>query len=210
MERRYLVAAVAIVATFAGVSRGFQSLEHLSLRRARQVDSIASSKCEAARQMARLRTHLRPNNPEEAQMLAEMDVPISNMATQIAAQNIAAAQCAREQAMRAAERARRDAMQLRDKMRRSANAGIVPMSFQIDVPDDLGQQVQATAVAYASRVAAQQVRMHMAANRLQIAIASAAESAVDTGDWQNPSGDDSCCKIDSPCSCSGDHARPGQ
>jgi len=30
MERRYLVAALVIIATFTGFSRGFQSLQHIS------------------------------------------------------------------------------------------------------------------------------------------------------------------------------------
>ena len=80
MERRYLVAALAIIATFAGFSHGFRCLQHLSLLHAEHLDAMAKVKADAgsaARAMAKIRTHLRPGYPEEAQLLAEMNVPIA-------------------------------------------------------------------------------------------------------------------------------------
>ena len=74
MERRYLVAALAIIATFAVFSHGFRTLEHVSLLYGQQVGADLKAKCNAdasaaSRFMGKVRTHLRPGYPEEAQML---------------------------------------------------------------------------------------------------------------------------------------------
>ena len=69
MERRYLVAAIAIIATFAITSRGFRALEHVSLVRAAHAQTMATQQCPssiAARALAKIHTHLRPRIPEEA------------------------------------------------------------------------------------------------------------------------------------------------
>jgi hypothetical protein len=41
MERRYLVAALVIIATFTGFSRGFQSLQHISFLHAEHLGAMA-------------------------------------------------------------------------------------------------------------------------------------------------------------------------
>ena len=113
MERRYLVAALAIIATFAVFSHGFRTLEHVSLLYGHH----AAAKCNAeasatSRFMGKMRSHLRPGYPEEAQLLAEMNLPIAmaqaKVAEEVARQNMAAAHCARETALREAQRARRE------------------------------------------------------------------------------------------------------
>ena len=45
MERRYLVATLAIIATFAGFSRGFQSLQQLSLRGTQHGQAVRGQQC---------------------------------------------------------------------------------------------------------------------------------------------------------------------
>jgi len=65
MERRYLVAALAIIATFAVFSRGFRTLERVSLSYGQHVGAAAKAKCNAdasaaSRFMGKVRTHLRP------------------------------------------------------------------------------------------------------------------------------------------------------
>ncbi len=45
MERRYLIATLAIIATFTVFSRGFRSLQHVSLLHAQQLGAIAGEKC---------------------------------------------------------------------------------------------------------------------------------------------------------------------
>src|ERR1035438_5650479 len=89
MERRYLVAALAIIATFAVFSRGFRTLEHVSLSYGQHVGATAKSKCDgdvsaASRFMGKVRTHLRPGYPEEAQLLAEMNLPIAMAQAKVA------------------------------------------------------------------------------------------------------------------------------
>ena len=145
MERRYLVAALAIIATFAVFSRGFRTLEHVSLSYGQHVGAAAKAKCNAdasaaSRFMGKVRSHLRPGYPEEAQLLAEMNLPIAmaqaKVAEEVARQNMAAARCARETALREAQRARREveraqreATRMRERMaHNSANASAMPIA----------------------------------------------------------------------------------
>jgi len=186
MERRYLVAALAIIATFAVTSRGFRTLEHLSLVRAAHAGEIAKSHCEsssAARALAKIGTHLRPRFPEEAQLLAEMNVPLAEMQTSIAEdmarQNAAITKCAREQAMRDAARAYRDAIKLQEKMVHSAGYAAVPsMPISVAPPDaivpaapiaalapDIQIRIQEKAAALAARIAANSRKLQMANER---------------------------------------------
>jgi len=181
MERRYLVAALAIIATFAVTSRGFRTLERMSLRHDNhfwtkaRVGAMAKAECEAsstARAMTKLRTRLRPRYPEEAQLLAEMNVPIaamqSRIAQQMARQDAAISQCARERAMQDAERARRDAMRLQERMTHAAGqANMAPISLQLNLPSDLDQRIQAQTAALAARFAANNVKLQVAADRLR-------------------------------------------
>ncbi|HUI84318.1 MAG TPA: hypothetical protein VL240_08845, partial [Candidatus Binatia bacterium] len=61
MERRYLVTAVAIIATFAGLSRGFHSLQRLAAEHGQHFMAGATCPASAAAQaVARLRTRLHP------------------------------------------------------------------------------------------------------------------------------------------------------
>jgi hypothetical protein len=190
MERRYLVAALAIIATFAGLSRGFRSLQQLSLLHAEQLGTVAKAKCDAgsaARAVAKIRTHLRPGYPEEAQLLAEMNVPVAALearaAQRMAEQEVAATQCARATALRESQRARRDAIRMRDQMlRANTQAARVPISFQVKLPDDLEQRIEITTAAVASQMAAQQVKVQIAANRLRTASIRIANSDAATAD----------------------------
>lgn len=201
MERRYLVAALAIITTFAGLSRGFRSLENLSLVHAQQLGAVAKAKCDAgsaAQALAKIRTHLRPGYPEEAQLLAEMNVPIAALEAQAAQrmveQDKAAAQCARATALRESQRARRDAIRMRDRMLRANTEGArVPISFQVKLPDDLEQRIEIRTAAVASQMAAQQVKLQIAANRLRTAsirIAGSGMSAADGDDGDQDSSRD--------------------
>ena len=94
----------------------------------------------ASRFMGKVRSHLRPGYPEEAQLLAEMNLPIAmaqaKVAEEVARQNMAAARCARETALREAQRARREAeraqreaTRMRERMaHNSANASAMPIA----------------------------------------------------------------------------------
>lgn len=176
MERRYLVAALAMIATFAVFSRGFRTLEHVSLLYGQHAGADLRAKCNsdasaASRFMGKVRTHLRPGYPEEAQLLAEMNLPIAmaqakiaeKVAEQVARQNMAAAQCARvtaqreaERAQREAERAQREARRMRDKMARSGeNVSAMPMVWGTNVAAEVDEQVRANTAALAQRIATQ-------------------------------------------------------
>jgi hypothetical protein len=105
MERRYLMAALAIIATFAVFSHGFRTLEHVSLLYGQRVGADLRAKCNAdasaaSRFMGKVR--LRPRYAEEAQMLAEMNLPIAmaqaKVAEEVARQNIGYPVCARNSA----------------------------------------------------------------------------------------------------------------
>ena len=172
MERIYLVTALAIIATFAGFSRGFQSLQRISQQHG-QVTS--TPQCGAlpsivSRVLARLKNDLHPTDPEEAQLLAELNLPLAAMqakvAEQAAKQSQAAAEIARETAMRDVERARRDAMKMREEIARG-NMAVAPISIDLHGLDGLDRRVQIKAAAVAERMAARSMRMQMAAARMQ-------------------------------------------
>ena len=175
MERRYLVAALAIIATFAVFSRGLRTLERVSLSYGQHLEANAQAKCNAdasaaSRWIGKVKTHLRPGYAEEAQLLAEMDLPIAmaevKVAEQVARQNIAAAQCARATALRETERAQRQALKMREKMARSsANASAVPIAWGVNAARDVDRRIQARAAEIAARVAAQNARLQIAADQ---------------------------------------------
>lgn len=175
MERRYLVAALAIVATFAVFSHGLRTLERVSLTYGQRAQGDLKAKCNAedsavSRFIGKVRTNLRPNYPEEAQMLAEMNLPIAmaqaKVAEQMARQNMAATECARATALREAERAQREATRMREKMAR-ANASAMPIAWEASIAADVNQRVQAKTAALAERLAAQSVRLQMAADQVR-------------------------------------------
>lgn len=177
MERRYLVATLAIIATFAITSRGFRALEHVSLVRAAQAQTMAAPQCPssvAARALAKIQTHLRPRIPEEAQLLAEMNAPLANMqstiAEQVSHQNQAIAQCARERAMRDAERAYRDAMRLQEQVTHSAAYNYnykytIPTVAISGLSPDVEARIQAKSAAIAARLAANNIKLQIDADQ---------------------------------------------
>jgi hypothetical protein len=151
MERRYLVAALAIIATFAVFSHGFRTLEHVSLLYGHHAGAKCNADASAAsRFIGKVRTHLRPGSAEEAQILAEMNLPIAmaqaKVAEEVARQNMAAARCARatalreaERARREAERAQREATRMRNKTAHS-NASAMPITWGANAAADVDQR----------------------------------------------------------------------
>ncbi len=171
MERRYLVAAVALIATFAITSRGFRALEHVSLVRSAHAQTMTNPQCPysiASRALAKIHTHLRPRIPEEAQMLAEMNAPFASMqstiAEQMSRQNQAIAQCARERAMRNAEQAYRDAMRLQQQMSHPVSYMSISPADLSGLSPELESRIQKSA-AIAARMAANNVRLQIDASQ---------------------------------------------
>ena len=164
MERRYLVASLVIIAAFATLSSGFKSLQQLSLERGQRPSTLS-------RWAAELKTHVHPSDAEEAQMLAEMNLPLAATQAKVAEQamqpSLAAAQCARETARREAERARRDATRMREQVAREARIPAVPVSIDLTGLDGLDQRIQVNTAAIARRIALQNARMQIAAAKLQ-------------------------------------------
>lgn len=171
MERRYLVAALAIIATFAVTSHGFRELQHIASVRAGHSGAMAHSHCaaSAARALAKISTHLAPRSPEEAQLLAEMNLPIvgidADMAQQMAQRDQVIAQCASERARREAEQARREVIEMRQQMSRVAGGiNIPPVSVDVNLPADFDQRIQAQVAAMTARIEANSEKMQIAAD----------------------------------------------
>ena len=175
MERRYLVATLAIVATFAVFSRGLQSLQKFSLQHGKHGQVMIGQQCDrmpsiVSRWIARVKGELHPAYPEEAQLLAEMNLPIARAQAKIAEQAVKQSQAAAELAMRDAERARRDAMRMKEQMARSERTiAVTPVTIDMSGLDNLDVRVQAKAAMLAERAAARSVRMQMAAAKFQAA-----------------------------------------
>jgi len=193
MERRYLIATLALIATFAVFSRGLRSLEAYSKTPRHQAGMKMGAQCPSessafSRWLAKARTHLRPAYPEEAQLLAEMNLPFANLqamaADQIAQQNVAAARCARETAMREAERAQREALKIQQKLaHEQANLQMDPISYQFTRPDVLQQRIQVKTSAVAAKVTARAVKVQMAADALPTSATRWAEFGVENVDF---------------------------
>jgi hypothetical protein len=173
MERRYLVATLAIIATFAVFSRGFQSLQQLSLRRAQHGQAVTGSQCDrvpsiVSHWIAKFKSELHPSYPEEAELMAEMNLPIAAAQARVAEQAVRQSQAAAEAALREAERARRDAARMQEQVARAQKNMVVdPVAIQLHGLDNLDVRVQAKAAALAERIAVRNVRMQVAAARLQ-------------------------------------------
>jgi hypothetical protein len=109
MERRYLVATLALVATFAIFSREFRSghLANLPCSRAELMADLACAKRYAAdRMVARVRPFVHRGVPEEAQMMAELNLPVlAAVNEQLAEAQAAVAQKTAEKECEAARRA---------------------------------------------------------------------------------------------------------
>ncbi len=186
MERKYLVACVAIIATFATFSSGFRSLQKLSSQHGQYCPTVA-------RWFAELKSHLHPADAEEAQLLAEMNLPPlpeqAEVSAHAIAQSRAEGQRARETAIREAERARRDAIRMHEDIAREARVSVAPVvvdlrglddldqRIQISGLDRLDQRIQARTAAIARRIAVQNVRLQVDAAKLQ-AVSARMQSAA--------------------------------
>lgn len=164
MERRYLVASLAVIVTFATLSSGFKSLKELSQQSGQHPSSLS-------RWVGELKTHLHLSDAEEAQMLAEMNLPLAARQARIAEramqQSLAAAQCARETALREAERARQDATRMHEQIAREGRTATTPVSVDIRGFDGLDRRIQVKTAAIAQQVAVQNARLQIAAAKLQ-------------------------------------------
>src|SRR5271165_2365094 len=129
MERRYLVASLALVATFAIFSREFRSghLANLPCPRAALKAEIACAKQYLAEQFdAKIRSFVARAIPDEQQMVAELNLPAlaaanervaevqAKIAERVAEKQSAAAR-AQDNALRAQERSLRDVERMQER-----------------------------------------------------------------------------------------------
>ena len=166
MERRYLVAALAIIATFVGMTHGIHALQRMSEDHSGNFEAVAAARCwanSAAQQVAKVRSHFRRDrSPQQAQVVAEMNLPglESSIAEQMARQDLDASRCAREKAMREAERLRHDAIRMQqESMHALALPRPDPQAFVVNIPSDLSARIQA-------ELAKNQVKLQIAQERL--------------------------------------------
>jgi hypothetical protein len=163
MERKYLVAALAMIATFAGVSRGFQSLQQLSLLGQHGQTLSVPLPSIVGRVLAKLNNGLHQTDPEEAQLLAEMNLPI-------AALQAKAAEQAAKQSQIAAELARAD------EMARQQNAAPA-VSIELPALAGLDHSIQVRTAVMAQRLAARSAKIQIAAAKWQAASLQVENSA---------------------------------
>ena len=130
MERRYLVATLALVATFSIFSQGFRSgyLAKLPSSRAEVLADLHCARQYAAEQlMAELEPLVDRTSPERAQMVAELNLPevartaLMNAETQAQAQ---VTQQAAKQKCDAALRVQRDALRAQEATQRAVEIRI--------------------------------------------------------------------------------------
>lgn len=166
MERRYLVAALAIVATFVGMTHGIHALQRLSIEHSDNFEAIAAARCwanSAAQHVAKVRSHFRHDySPEQAQMVAEMNLSglQTSIAEQMARQDMAISRCAREKALREAEKARREAIRMQEEtVRAFAIATPDPHAYAVTIPADLSRHIQV-------ELAKNQMKLQMAQEKL--------------------------------------------
>lgn len=163
MERGYLVALLSIVAVFTGTSHGFRSLEQWSARHLRQFGVVAQQKCHSntsARALAEMSALPHAHFAEEAQLLAELNLPTRAQAAtveEMARQAVDSARCTRVRAMQEADRARRDMQRARRDM---VQVRVDPLSLQVNLPPDFEEQIQQSTTV-AARLAEQQIKVRI-------------------------------------------------
>jgi hypothetical protein len=171
MERGYLVAVLAIVATFTGLSHSFRSLDHWWLAHIQHNNVVAKGQCPAAaaaRAVARIEARLRPHYAAQQQLLAELNAPgaaVPGAGFEDLSRQESAARCARLRAMQDVERARQDMLRMqRDMARAGQNVRIDPLALQINLPADLEKQIEQS-TKMAARLAGSPIKIQVFTNQ---------------------------------------------
>lgn len=127
MERRYLVATLALVATFAIFSREFRSgrLDKLPCSRAElQADVACAKQYVAERLAAKVRPLVDRGVPEEAQMVAELNLPVLAAVNEAVAEAQATAQKIAEKNGDVSKRAQDSAQRAQEASERARELGV--------------------------------------------------------------------------------------
>src|SRR5271165_1577359 len=159
MERGYLVALLSILTVFTGLSHGLRSLEQWSAKHLGHTKTMAAAPCHpssAAKAVAKLKTHFHPHYAEEAQLLAELNLP-ERLQSEIVNPQVEGASCARARAMQEAERVRREMLRAqRDMM----EMRIEPLALQVNLKPDFERQIQQSTET-AMRLAQQHIKVQI-------------------------------------------------
>jgi len=144
--------------------------------------------------MSEMRARLRPGQREEAQMLAEMNLPMMRVEAQAAAlaarQQLKEAKCARETALREAAAARRDAQRVRQEARQMRHDVVLnvrgnsaqPILLKLDAVPQISERIQINTNGMQQRIVVRKVQF--TADQLQsidnaVAVATANLDRVD-------------------------------
>ena len=146
MERRYLIATLALAVTFSLVSHGLRSghLPQIPHSRAELAADLACARNYVAQElMAKLAPYADHNPAEEAQMLAELSMPNLDQVQQQAsdAETLVAGQIARQKC-EAAQRARQVQQQVLQMRVFSANPSFQMPDVSIVRAEEFGDRAQ--------------------------------------------------------------------
>jgi hypothetical protein len=198
MERKYLAATLAMAATFMVFSQAFSSGFSGRLLRQPRATLLAELKCAtralSTRLLDKISPALRPDSPEEAQLLAELNLPalvgqvrqaelpqIAPVAPAPPVEPIAAitsdcpeARRARERAAREADRAQREMERVQRQMERQqqrlektqAKWQLHAGNIQVSLPENFDQQLQINVMSMQRHIAEQTMQTQIAAHAL--------------------------------------------
>ncbi len=178
MERRYLVATLALVATFAIFSREFRSghLANLPCSRAQLRAELACAKqYVAGRLVAKVRPFLERGNVEERQMMAEMNLPV------LAAANEKIAEVQAQVAQFTAEKNYESAVREQERALRAQEAGLRAQERNLRLAERAqeraAEQMQARAMTVSMRASER-------AQAMSVRAVENAQRAINKSKWK--------------------------
>ncbi len=177
MERRYLVATLALVATFAIFSREFRSghLSNLPCPRTALQAEIACAKRYLADQLvAKVRPFIDRGVPEEQQMVAELNLPV------LVAANEKAAEMQAQVAQHDAEQNCEETMRAQERTLRAQQAGFRAQERSLRA----AERAQQRAVELSVRAQQMNVRMALRAQEVSARATERAQRAIERSRWK--------------------------
>ena len=165
MERRYLVAILALAATFAIFSREFRSghLAKLPTSRAQlQAEIACARQYVAGRLMAKLEPYVDRTPPEQAQIMAELNLPeVVRVQQQIAEAQVQLVRQTEQEKCAAAIRAQREAIRAQQATRRIQqlqDLAVIRAQVLAEQATERVQRINVAAIVRAQEAAARSLR----------------------------------------------------
>jgi hypothetical protein len=181
MERRYLIATLALVATFSIFSRGFQSghLANFSCPRATLKAEIACAKHYVADHLvAKFRPFVDRGIPEEQQMVAELNLPV------LAAANEKAAEVQAEVAQFTAEKNCDAAVRAQDRALRAQEAGFRAQERNLRAAERAQERAMEVSVRASERAQEMNERTALRAQEVSARAMERAQRAMEKSRWK--------------------------